>query len=155
MERALEAEMAQHLGHAKNVTVTNPAGNTRNGKKTFKDDFDKLPIEVPHDRHASFAPQIVTKHQPAGVALTTKFSCSFMDELFSGRAYCKRTDDEVLQSVRKLQRTSGGCRPVESEPPIPPDWVPVEPGVGKPLRCGFVSACEQRGGKASGHERFS
>ena len=101
MERALEAEMAQHLGHAKNVTVTNPAGNTRNGKKTFKDDFDKLPIEVPHDRHASFAPQIVTKHQPAGVALTTKFSCSFMDELFSGRAYCKRTVDEVFSECPK------------------------------------------------------
>jgi putative transposase len=24
--------MAQHLGHAKNEAVTNPAGNTRNGK---------------------------------------------------------------------------------------------------------------------------
>ena len=32
VERALEAEMAAHLGHAKNETVIiNPAGNTRNG----------------------------------------------------------------------------------------------------------------------------
>ncbi len=32
VERALEAEMAEHLGHARNEPVTNPAGNTRNGK---------------------------------------------------------------------------------------------------------------------------
>ena len=65
VERALEAEMAEHLGHAKHDSVANPAGNTRNGKskKTLKGDFGELPIEVPRDRHASFEPQIVTKHQ--------------------------------------------------------------------------------------------
>ena len=31
VERALEAEMAEHLGHGKNGAVTNPTGNTRNG----------------------------------------------------------------------------------------------------------------------------
>ena len=38
IERALEAEMAEHLGHARNEPVANPAGNTRNGKskKTLK-----------------------------------------------------------------------------------------------------------------------
>lgn len=47
VERALEAEMAHHLGHAKNETVANPAGNTRNGKskKTLKGDFGELPID--------------------------------------------------------------------------------------------------------------
>ena len=41
VERALQAEMAEHLGHAKNDTVANPTGNTRNGKskKTLKGDF--------------------------------------------------------------------------------------------------------------------
>jgi putative transposase len=65
VERALEAEMAEHLGHAKNEAVANPAGNTRNGKskKTLKGDFGELPIEIPRDRHGSFEPQIVTKHQ--------------------------------------------------------------------------------------------
>ena len=65
VERALQAEMAEHLGHAKNEAVANPAGNTRNGnsKKTLKGDFGKLPIEVPRDRDGSFEPQIVTKHQ--------------------------------------------------------------------------------------------
>ena len=65
VERALQAEMAEHLGHAKHEAVANPAGNTRNGKskKTLKGDFGELPIEIPRDRHGSFEPQIITKHQ--------------------------------------------------------------------------------------------
>ena len=65
VERALQAQMAEHLGHAKNDTVATPADNTRNGKskKTLKGDFGELPIEIPRDRHGSFEPQIVTKHQ--------------------------------------------------------------------------------------------
>lgn len=55
VERALQAEMAAHLGHAKHETVTNPAGNARNGKssKTLKGEFGELPIEIPRDRHGS------------------------------------------------------------------------------------------------------
>ena len=65
VERALQAEMAQHLGHAKNDSVANATGNTRNGKsvKTLKGEFGELPIEIPRDRHGSFEPQIVPKHQ--------------------------------------------------------------------------------------------
>ena len=65
VERALQAEMAQHLGHAKNDSVANPTGNTRNGKsvKTLKGEFGELPIEIPRDRHGSFEPQIIPKHQ--------------------------------------------------------------------------------------------
>jgi len=38
VERALEAELAEHLGHGKHGSVTKPRGNTRNGKskKTLK-----------------------------------------------------------------------------------------------------------------------
>ena len=32
VERALEAEMTEHLGHAKHGSVSNAIGNTRNGK---------------------------------------------------------------------------------------------------------------------------
>jgi putative transposase len=65
VERALAAEMEAHLGHAKNETVTNPAGNARNGKssKTLKGEFGELPIEIPRDRHGSFEPQLIPKHQ--------------------------------------------------------------------------------------------
>ena len=65
VERALEAEMAEHLGHGKHEPVANPAGNTRNGrsKKTLKGEFGELPIEIPRDRHGSFEPQLIPKHQ--------------------------------------------------------------------------------------------
>lgn len=65
VERALDAEMEAHLGHAKNDTVTNPAGNTRNGKssKKLKGEFGELPIEIPRDRNGSFEPQLIPKHQ--------------------------------------------------------------------------------------------
>jgi len=65
VERALEAEMAEHLGHSKYESVINPSGNTRNGKskKTLKGEFGELPIEIPRDRHGSFEPQLIPKHQ--------------------------------------------------------------------------------------------
>ena len=65
VEKALEAELADHLGHGKNEPVENAAGNTRNGKskKTLKGDFGELPIEIPRDRHGTFEPQLIPKHQ--------------------------------------------------------------------------------------------
>lgn len=65
VEKALDAEMAAHLGHSKHEPVCNPAGNTRNGKsrKTLKGEFGELPIEVPRDRQGTFEPQLIPKHQ--------------------------------------------------------------------------------------------
>ena len=65
VERALQAEMAEHLGHGKNESVTNAAKNTRNGtsSKTLKGEFGELPVEIPRDRHGSFEPQLIPKHQ--------------------------------------------------------------------------------------------
>jgi putative transposase len=47
VDRALEVEMAEHLGHGKNEPVSNPRGNTRNGKskKTLKGDFGERPTD--------------------------------------------------------------------------------------------------------------
>ena len=41
LERALQAEMAEHLGHGKHEAVSNATGNTRNGcsRKTLKGEF--------------------------------------------------------------------------------------------------------------------
>lgn len=65
VEKALDAEMAAHLGHSKHEPVLNPSGNTRNGKsrKTLKGEFGELPIEVPRDRQGTFEPQLIPKHQ--------------------------------------------------------------------------------------------
>lgn len=65
IERALQAEMTEHLGHDKHATVSNLTGNARNGKssKTLKGEFGELPIEIPRDRECSFEPQLISKHQ--------------------------------------------------------------------------------------------
>lgn len=65
VERALEAEMVEHLGYSKHQAVNNEKGNTRNGKsqKTLKGEFGELSIDIPRDRHASFEPQIIARHQ--------------------------------------------------------------------------------------------
>lgn len=74
VERALQAEMAHHLGHNKHEAVANPSGNTRNGfsAKTLKGDFGALPIEVPRDREGSFEPQIIGKHQTRWIGFDDK-----------------------------------------------------------------------------------
>jgi len=65
VERALEVEMTDHLGHDKSGTVSNDSANTRNGHsaKTLKGDFGALPIDIPRDRQGTFDPQIIAKHQ--------------------------------------------------------------------------------------------
>ena len=65
MERALGAEMSRHLGYK--AGEVKPAGTTnhRNGKsaKTVLTDTGALAIDVPRDRHASFEPQLIGKHE--------------------------------------------------------------------------------------------
>ena len=65
LERALEGELTDHLGHDKHAPVANKGGNTRNGKsaKTIKGEFGNLPIEVPRDRDSTFDPVIIQKGQ--------------------------------------------------------------------------------------------
>lgn len=65
VERALEAEMTEHLGHDKSEAVTNLTGNARNGHsaKTLKGEFGELPLDIPRDRQGAFEPLLVTKHQ--------------------------------------------------------------------------------------------
>jgi len=65
VEKALDAELTEHLGHERHEAVANTGGNTRNGKsrKTLKGEFGELPIEVPRDRQGTLEPQLITKHQ--------------------------------------------------------------------------------------------
>ena len=65
VERALEVEMAEHLGHDKSDPVTNATGNARNGHsaKTLKGEFGELPLDIPRDRQGAFEPQLIGKHQ--------------------------------------------------------------------------------------------
>ena len=65
VERALEAEMTDHLGYEKNDPAGRGSGNTRNGRgsKTLKTSRGEVEIEVPRDRKGSFEPQLVKKRQ--------------------------------------------------------------------------------------------
>src|SRR5262249_35829940 len=65
LERALEAEMSDHLGYEKHAAAGPHHGNPRNGKsrKTLKGEFGELELETPRDRQASFEPKIVGKRQ--------------------------------------------------------------------------------------------
>src|SRR5215831_3502773 len=65
LERALGAELTQHLGYEKHDPAGYHSGNSRNGAtpKTVKGDFGEIVVETPRDRNGSFEPQILAKHQ--------------------------------------------------------------------------------------------
>jgi putative transposase len=99
LERALQAEMTEHLGYEKNSPAGNNSGNSRNGKskKTLKGDFGHLPIDVPRDRNASFEPQIVAKGQ-------TRFE-GFDDKILSlyARGMTTREIQQHLQEIYQVE----------------------------------------------------
>ena len=65
LERALQAELTDHLGFEKHDPAGHHSGNSRNGSghKALKGDFGELELETPRDRQASFEPKIVAKGQ--------------------------------------------------------------------------------------------
>ena len=77
LERALGAELTEHVGYEKGDPAGRNGGNSRNGlsRKTLKGDFGTLPIDIPRDRDGTFEPRIVGKHQ-------TRFS-GFDDKIVS------------------------------------------------------------------------
>ena len=65
LERALGAELDDHLGYAKGDPAGQGSGNSRNGHygKTVTTAAGPVRISVPRDRNASFEPRIVAKGQ--------------------------------------------------------------------------------------------
>lgn len=67
LETALNEEMTEHLGHAKNqATPERDSTNVRNGsrsKTVLSDAAGEVEIDVPRDRESTFEPQIVKKRQ--------------------------------------------------------------------------------------------
>ena len=62
-ERALNAEMEQHLGYAKHAPEGKNSGNSRNGKssKKVRSVHGEIDLVIPRDRNGSFEPQLVKK----------------------------------------------------------------------------------------------
>lgn len=65
IERAMQGEMAHHLGYEKYSPEGKNSGNSRNGsfKKSIKDKATELTVEVPRDRNGTFEPKLIPKGQ--------------------------------------------------------------------------------------------
>ena len=65
LERALDVELADHLGYDRGDPAGAGSGNSRNGftSKTVITTAGQTRIEVPRDRNGSFEPQIVPKRK--------------------------------------------------------------------------------------------
>src|SRR5437773_1374410 len=63
MERLLEAEITEHLGHEKQGRRR--GGNARNGysEKVVQTETGPIGIRVPRDREGTFEPKLIKKHQ--------------------------------------------------------------------------------------------
>jgi putative transposase len=65
IERAMGAEMSHHLGYKPGQEKPEGQSNERNGAsgKTVLTDKGAVRIEVPRDRHGSFEPILIPKHE--------------------------------------------------------------------------------------------
>src|SRR5437773_11030894 len=120
LERAMAAELTEHVGYEKHETAGHHSGNSRNGKsaKTLKGTFGTMPIEVPRDRHGSFEPQIIEKHQTRFTGfddniislyargLSTREIQQHLEEIYQvevSPALISSVTEEVLEEVRAWQ----------------------------------------------------
>jgi putative transposase len=74
VERAMQGEMAEHLGYEKHDPEGNNSGNSRNGvtRKTLKGDFGEVEVETPRDRKSELEPQMVKKNQTSWTGFDDK-----------------------------------------------------------------------------------
>jgi putative transposase len=65
MNRAMQAELTDHLGYEAGDPAGRGSGNNRNGTspKTVLTDAGAIPVSVPRDRNGEFEPQLIPKHQ--------------------------------------------------------------------------------------------
>ena len=99
LERAMQAEMTEHLGYEKHDPAGNNSGNSRNGATTklLKGDFGEIPLETPRDRNGTYEPQIIGKGQ-------TRFT-GFDDKIISmyARGMSTREIQGHLEEIYKVE----------------------------------------------------
>jgi transposase-like protein len=63
--RALDAEMAHHLGYGRGEAPPEQQDNRRNGSRTkqVRTERGEVEVEVPRDRAGTFEPQLIGKHE--------------------------------------------------------------------------------------------
>jgi putative transposase len=111
LERAMAAEMTEHVGYDKHDAAGNNSGNSRNGNsaKTIKGTFGELALETPRDRNGTFEPQIIEKHQ-------TRFT-GFDKNILSlySRGLTTREIQQHLEEIYGVEVTAGLISSVTDE----------------------------------------
>jgi transposase-like protein len=130
IERALGAELTEHLGYEKGDPGGQGSGNSRNGtsSKTILTEDGEIEIAVPRDRAGSFEPQLVAKGQTRfdgfddkilslyARGMTVREIQGHLAELYGTEVspdLISRVTDAVLEEVREWQG-----RPLDAIYPI-------------------------------------
>src|SRR6266542_3915713 len=130
VERAMSAELSEHLGYEPHQEPPGGSGNTRNGStpKTLATEHGPVRIETPRDRNGSFEPQIVRKGQRRfqgfddkilalySRGLSTRDIEAHLAEIYGvnvGRDLISRVTDAVMDDVREWQQ-----RPLDDVYPV-------------------------------------
>ena len=125
MNRALQAEMTEHLGYRAGEKPSEETTNRRNGigKKVLRSDQGPLAVEVPRDREGTFEPRLIPKHQREAPGFSDKIISMYgrgmsvreirahMAEIYGvdvSADFISSVTDEVIDEV-----TSWQCRPLE------------------------------------------
>lgn len=129
VERALNAELSDHLGYDKYERA--PSSNSRNGtsKKKLLTDSGTVDLEVPRDRDGNFEPQLLPKYKTKIAGFNEKVISLYakgmsvsdikmqLSELYGGAeistALISKITDEVLDEVESWRK-----RALESVYPI-------------------------------------
>jgi putative transposase len=130
VERAMAAELTEHVGYERHAEPPGGTGNTRNGTtpKTLQTDHGPVRIHQPRDRDGSFEPQIVKKGQRRfegfddkivamyARGMTTRDIEAHLREIYGasvGRDTISRVTAAVLEDAKAWQ-----TRPLEAIYPI-------------------------------------
>jgi hypothetical protein len=111
VERAMSAELTDHLGYELHQEPPGGSGNTRNGStaKTLATEHGPVRIETPRDHKGSFEPQIVRKGQDDKIlalysrGLSTRDIEAHLAEIYGvkvGRDLISPVTDAVMDDVR-------------------------------------------------------
>src|SRR4030081_1358069 len=130
IERALGAELSDHLGYEKGDPAGRGSGNSRNGvsAKTVLTEDGEVQIEVPRDRAGTFEPQLIGKGQTRfdgfddkiislyARGMTVREIQGHLSELYGAEVspdLISRVTDAVLDEVREWQ-----TRPLDPVYPV-------------------------------------
>jgi putative transposase len=120
VEKAMNAEMKDHLGYDINNPDGNNTGNSRNGtsKKKILTELGDVDIAIPRDRNGEYEPQIIKKHQRRfegfddqiismyGRGMTTRDIQGHLKDIYGvdvSPDLVSNVTDEVLKDVKEWQ----------------------------------------------------